>query len=54
MDLHNHTLASAVNGKASKLDSVASRDGAHQWGFTHNLDELLAGVSVLVQLADIS
>lgn len=54
MNLHDHALSGAVDGKASNLHSMASHDGAHQGRLTHDLDELLTRVAVLVDLADVS
>lgn len=52
--LHDHTLASLVNRKAANLNAVLVLDCPHQRGFTNDLDKLLASISVLVDLANVS
>ena len=52
--LHNDTLSGLINGETSNLDSVLVLDRLHKRGFTDNLYELFAGISVLVDLTDIS
>lgn len=52
--LHDHAPAGAVNGESSDLDSVLVLDRLHKWGFADNLHKLFAGISVLIDLTDIS
>lgn len=48
------TLARAVNSEATNLNSMLARDVLDQRRLASNLDELLSGVSVLVQVADVA
>lgn len=50
---HHDTLASAVNSKATNLDSVLVLDGFDVGGLANNLDKLLTGIPVLVNLTNI-
>lgn len=47
-------LARAVDGESADLHAVLARDVAHERGLANNLDELLAGVAVLVDVSDIT
>ncbi|GKT96419.1 LOW QUALITY PROTEIN: putative amino acid decarboxylase [Colletotrichum tofieldiae] len=50
----NDALAAAVNSEAADLDAVLVHDVLDQRRLADNLDELLAGVAVLVDLADVT
>lgn len=52
--LHNDTRAALVNSETSNLDTVLVLDGLDERGLTDDLDQLLAGVPVLVDLADVA
>lgn len=51
---YDDTFAGAVDSKATNLNVVLVLDGLDDRSFADNLDELLAGVSVLVDLANIT
>lgn len=51
---HNNTLASGINSEPADFDSMLVLDRLDVGGFTNDLDKLLAGVSVLVNLANLS
>ena len=50
----NHALAARVDGKSTDLDTVAAGNVLDKRGFAHDLDELLASVAILVEVADIT
>lgn len=51
---HYDTLARAINSKAANLNTVLVLDRSHKRRLANDLDELLAGVSVLVDLSNIT
>lgn len=52
--LHDHTLASLINGEPSNLDAVPSLDCLHKRRLSDDLDQLLAVVPLLEQLPDVA
>lgn len=50
----NDTLAAGVDGKTTNLDTVTASNILNQGSFTGDLDELLAGIAFLVEVADIA
>ena len=52
--IDNDALAGAVDSEPANLHAVLARDVAHERGLANDLDELLAGVAVLVDVADIT
>lgn len=52
--LHDDTLASFVDSESSNIDSMLVLDRLNQGSLTNNLDELLASITVLVDLTDIA
>ena len=52
--IDDDALARAVDGETTDFDAVLARDVLDERGLADNLDELLAGVAVLVQVADVA
>lgn len=52
--IDDDAFARAVDSEAADLDTVLARDVLDQGRFTDNLDEFLAGVAVLVDVADVA
>ena len=52
--IDNDALAGAVDGETTNLNAVLARDVLDKWGLAHDLDKLLAGVAVLVDVADVT
>lgn len=50
----NHPLAARVDSKTTDLDAMLTGDVLDQRRLTNNLDELLAGVTLLVDVADVT
>lgn len=50
----NDPLAAGVHGKAANLHTVTASNVLDQRSLAHDLDELLTGVTVLVEVADIT
>lgn len=51
---HHHALARLVHLEAADLDAVLATDVLHQRRLTDDLDQLLTGVAVLVDLANVA
>jgi len=47
-------LAAGVDGKSTDLNAVAAGNVLDERGLADDLDELLAGVAVLVEVADVT
>lgn len=50
----NNTLTAGVDGEATDLDAVATGNVLDERGLADDLDELLAGVTVLVEVTDVT
>ena len=50
----NDALAAGVDGEATDLDTVTASNVLDQRGLANDLDELLSGVAVLVEVADVT
>jgi hypothetical protein len=50
----DNALARAVDGETTDFDAVLAGDVLDEWGLANDLNELLAGVAVLVQVADVA
>lgn len=52
--LHDDALASAINCKASNLNAMELADVLDHGSLSYHLDQLLASISVLVNLANVA
>jgi hypothetical protein len=52
--INNNALAGAVDGETANLDAVLARDVLDERGLADDFDEFLAGVAVLVEVADVA
>mgnify|MGYP006988612134 CR=1 FL=1 len=50
----NHALAAGVDSESADLDTVAAGNVFDKRGFTHDLDELLTSITILVEVTDIA
>lgn len=48
------TLAARMDSKAPDLNAVSASDVLDEWWFTHDLNELLPSVTVLVEVTNIA
>lgn len=51
---NNDSVLVRVDGEAADFDAVAAGNVLDHWGLADNLDELLASVSVLVDVANVT